>query len=252
MRAKQLYEQLEKDFIKPEFTDEWAKYMESISDFLTENFKKRSMGLVCNFAEEVNNVYTAVFPSNNVMKKVLEDGAKDAMLFVHHPSIWDIRKAPDIFYQMDRELLKKFKEMNVSIYNLHVPLDNHGEYSTAVSLARALKIETEKPFAPYYGCMSGVIGKVGTKNLQNLKKAFESAVGHKVVLYEYGKDEIKGGKVGIVAGGGNSVENLKELSEEGINVFISGVTVKNDSSREAHDFAESNRINILGGTHYST
>jgi len=110
MKATQLYKQLEKDFITPKMSDEWAQYMDSVADFLSENFKKRSMGLVCDFATEINKVYTAVFPSREVMQRILDDGTLDAMLFVHHPSTWDIRKAPEVFQQMDRELLQQFKK----------------------------------------------------------------------------------------------------------------------------------------------
>ena len=37
-----------------------------------------------------------------------------------------------------------------------------------------------------------------------------------------------------------------------MNVFVSGITVKNDYSKAAHEFAQAHKINILGGTHYST
>jgi putative NIF3 family GTP cyclohydrolase 1 type 2 len=72
------------------------------------------------------------------MQKILDDKAEDAMLFVHHPSIWDITKAPEVFQQMDKNLLQQFKNKKISIYNLHVPLDNFSEYSTSVSFANAL------------------------------------------------------------------------------------------------------------------
>jgi len=125
MKANKLYNKLEKDFIIPGMSDEWQEYMGSVEDFLSENFKERSMGLVCDFAKNINKVYTAVFPSKNVMQKILDSGVSDAMLFVHHPAVWDITKAPEIFQQMDRNLLQKFKDRRISIYNLHVPLDNY-------------------------------------------------------------------------------------------------------------------------------
>jgi hypothetical protein len=43
MNANKLYQNLEKDFITPQMSDDWAQYMNSISNFLSENFKKRSM-----------------------------------------------------------------------------------------------------------------------------------------------------------------------------------------------------------------
>ncbi len=252
MKATQLYQQLEKDFIIPEMSDDWVQYMDSVTDFLSDNFKERSMGLVCDFATEIRRTYTAVFPSNEVMQRILNDGVEDAMLLVHHPSIWDIRKAPDVFQQMDRDLLQQFKERRISIYSLHVPLDNFGEYSTTVSLARALGIEPEKPFAPYFGAMSGVFGKTDIATVQELKERFEAAVGHQVSLYPYGEDEINDGTVALVAGGGNDVDSLGEIAEAGVNILVTGIAVKNDHSKEAHDFAERHKISILGGTHYST
>lgn len=252
MKATTLYQHLEKDFIFPELSDDWAPHMDSVADFLSENFKKRSMGLVCDFANEINKVYTAVFPTKEVMKKILDEGTSDAMLFVHHPSIWDIRKAPEVFQQMNKELLGKFKDRRISIYNLHVPLDNFGEYSTSVTLAKALGIEPEKSFAPYFGSMCGVLGKTDVETVQDLKEKFQKVVGHEVKAYNYGSNEIKNKTVAIVAGGGNDVETIKEIAKAGVNTFVTGITTKNDHSKKAHDFAEKYKINVLGGTHYST
>lgn len=252
MKAAELYKQLEKDFITPKLTDEWAEHMDSVADFLSGNFKKRSMGLVCGFAEEINKVYTAVFPSKEVMRQILDDGAQDAMLFVHHPSIWDIRKAPEVFQQMDKKLLQQFKERKISIYNLHVPLDNYGKYSTSAALAKALGIKHEKPFAPYFGGLCGVFGKADSATVQDLRKKFREAAGHQVSLYPYGDKKIKGKTVAVVAGGGNDVKILEEIAKSGVNTFVTGITAKNDHSRKAHEFAEKHKINILGGTHYTT
>lgn len=252
MKATQLYKQLEKDFITPELSDEWAQYMNSVDDFLSDNFTKRSMGLVCDFATEINKVYTAVFPSTDVMQRILDNGTQDAMLFVHHPSIWDIRKAPKVFQQMDRELLQQFKDRRISIYNLHVPLDNFGKYSTSVTLAKTLDIKPEKAFAPYFGSLCGVFGKTNLATVQNLREKFQNAVEHEVSLYNYGDNEIKDRTVAVIAGGGNDVDMLAEIAKAGVNTFVTGITVRNDYSKNAHDFAEKHRINILGGTHYST
>jgi putative NIF3 family GTP cyclohydrolase 1 type 2 len=252
MNAIKLYKQLEKDFINPKLSDDWAEHMSSVGNFLSPNFKKRSMGLVCDFATDINTVYTAVFPSKNIMQKILDDGTQDAMLFVHHPSIWDIRKAPEVFQQMDRKLLQQFKNRRISIYNLHVPLDNYGKYSTSVSLAKALDIEPKKSFAPYFGSLCGVFGKIDLATVQNLRKRFQKAVGHKVSLYNYGDKIIQNHNVAIVAGGGNDVETLEEIAKTGINTFITGITAENAHSKKAHELARKYKINILGGTHYST
>ena len=252
MNAKKLYAVLEKDFILPGLTDDWARYMQEVEDFLSDNFKQRSMGLVCDNTEKIERVYTAVFPTREVMQFILDQKVGDALLFVHHPSIWDITKAPKVFQQMPRDLLKQFRKKRISIYNLHVPLDNFGEYSTSKTLADALGIKVEKPFAPYFGALAGVVGKTDCKTVDELKSRFEKAVGHEVSLYAYGSSKIKNQLVAVVAGGGNSVDILKELIQNKVNTFVTGISALNEHSKPAHDYAKQNKINLLGGAHYST
>ena len=251
MEADKLYQQLEKDFIAPGLSDDWGEWLVPIAGFVCDNFKRRSMGLVCDFTEEINKVYAAVFPSNAVMEKILSDGAQNAMLFVHHPAVWNIA-APQVFLPPEAGLLRQFKNNGISVYNLHVPLDNFGEYSTSVSLARVLGIKIEKAFAPYFGALCGVFGQTELTLIGDLKDKFEKAVGHKCGLYRYGLDGIAKKKVAVVAGGGNEAGLLKEIADEGVNVLLTGIIAKNEFSKPAHEFAKRHKINLLGGTHYST
>lgn len=241
---------MEKDFISSELSDEWAKYMTPVYDFLTENFKARSMGLVCDFAEEITKVYSAVFPTDKILQHIIDSGNTDAMLFLHHPSIWDIRTT-HLFTQMNPALVKKLQERRISIYNLHVPLDNYSDYSTSKTLADALGIDVVKPFVPYRGGLAGVIGKTECKTVEELNTVFSKTVGHSTKLYLYG-DSIIDGNIGIVAGGGNSIDTVTELLDNNVKVLITGITVNNDFSSEVHRFEKENRVNVLGGTHYST
>jgi putative NIF3 family GTP cyclohydrolase 1 type 2 len=250
MKANQLYQRLEKDFIKPGLSDDWAKHMTKIQEFISNNFKARSMGLVCDNTNEIERVYTAVFPSDKVMREVLECGRK-ALLLVHHPAAWKI-SASGVFHQMKPTLLKQFQDREISIYNLHVPLDNYGEYGTAVTLADALGLKIIKPIVPYFGSLAGVLARTECKTTEELRELFRKVLGHRVSLYDYGSREIENGLVAVVAGGGNDLDVLNSLLKEGVHTLLTGVTLQNDYSKPAHAFARANRINILGGTHYST
>jgi putative NIF3 family GTP cyclohydrolase 1 type 2 len=251
MIAKELYTQLEKDFIKPEHSDEWYKYMTELEPFICDNFKNRDMGLVCDFTETINRVYTAVFPSENVLRRIINN-AENAMLFVHHASVWDMKKSPVGFYLMDASLLEKIKKKHISIYCFHTPLDDFSEYSTSKTLADALDIDVIRPFVNYYGGLCGVIGKTKCNTINELKSRFSEAVGHETKLYQYGDNEISENLVAVCAGGGNQEFVINELIENNIKALITGITVKNDFSAPVHELAESNRINLFGGTHYST
>lgn len=252
MKAARLYAQLEKDFITPALSDEWFKYMLPIADFLSENFKQRSMGLVCDNTKEIKRVYTAVFPSDNVMQAVLDKREQDIMLFLHHPSDWDLTKAPPIFHLMNRELLEKFREHRIAIYNLHVPLDNYSEYSTSVTLAKALGLTDLKPFYEYYGSLAVVYGKTELKTVQEMREKFVEVLGHHASLYLYGTHDIKNRVVTVAAGGGNIVDLHEVMVKDGVNLLVTGVTVNAPFTEKAHDSAREKKINLLGGTHYST
>jgi len=257
MRATDLYNQLEKDFVIPSITENWyddkSVYSESFDEFVCENFKNRSMGLLCDFTNEINKVYTAVFPSDKVLTKILYDNETDAMLFLHHPLAWDLSKDPNVaFYQINTDLLRKLKKRRVSLFNFHLPLDNYGDYATSKSLANALGINIERPFAEYCGAMTGVIGTTDCKDVHELTDKYAKVVGHKTKLYQYGENDIANNRIGVVAGGGNDEGVVNELIANGINVLISGLSLNNSYSSAAHQLEDANKINLIGGTHYSS
>ena len=252
MKAVELYAYLEKDFIFPHLYDEFARYIPDLHPYMTDGFKERSMGLVCDFTDEVNSVYTAVFPSDRVMSYMLANEPCNAMLFLHHPAIWDYRGSPQRWFQMDNKWVEQCKDRGISIYAIHVPLDNFGLYSTSRSLTAAMDIEIIEPFAEYRGGLAGVIGKSNCKTVAELKDVFTRTIGHKTKLYQYGDAEIIDGKVAIVAGGGNDMEVLPAVVEKGVHTLITGITVDNERYTEVHQYEKENRINVLGGTHYST
>lgn len=54
MKSIELYNQLEKDFISKGLRDDWARYMRELEEYISTNFKERSMGVVCDFSDEIN------------------------------------------------------------------------------------------------------------------------------------------------------------------------------------------------------
>jgi putative NIF3 family GTP cyclohydrolase 1 type 2 len=185
-----------------------------------------------------------------VIKKILAKKETDILLFVHHPMVWDITKK-QIFASISEKDLKIFKERRISVYCLHVPLDNFGRYSTTNTLAKELGVKVETQFAPYFGARCGVIGTVDTEKVSEIKTRFEKAVGHKVKLYKYGAEKIKDKRIALVAGGGDNLDILETIPK-GINIYVTGITAKRDYSKKSHEYLKEKKINLLGGTHYST
>ncbi len=249
MNANKLYKKLDIDFELDLCRDDWS--VMDFNEYISDNFKKRYMGILLDNSQEINSVYTAVFPSNNVLNKILELGKEDILLVTHHPMIWDIRNTP-VFLDINLKLLPKLKEQKISIYTIHVPLDKNGEYSTTINLAKALEITPEGEFYEYYGVKVGIYGKTDLKTPEELADKLSSRVGHKTKLWKYGSDEIQDQKVALISGGGNEIDIIQEILDLGINTYITGITAINEYSQKTHEFEKEKGINVIGGTHYST
>ncbi len=254
MKAIDLYQKLDSDFELEKCRDDWSE-IDFNQEFVTENFRKCYLGILVDNTKEIEKVYTAVFPSNKVMEEILSKKEKNILLFTHHPIDWKMEPGKIPFVNLSDDLLKKFRENKISIYTLHTPLDRNGEYSTSVNFAKNIGIKQIGEFAEYFGFDCGVIGKTEFNKVSELAQEFEKAVGHRVKVWNYGTEEIKDNQVVVVAGGGNDPETISEITELGINTFLTGITLPNKNhqpSLEAHRIAKENKINLIGGTHYST
>lgn len=249
MDAKKLYKKLDEDFELDQCKDDWSRM--DFNEYISDNFKQRYMGILLDNSQEINSVYTAVFPSDHILNKILKLRKEGVLLITHHPMVWDIT-SPQIFLDINPKLLPKLKQQSISIYTIHVPLDKNGKYSTTTSLAKALEVVPEGEFYEYFGVKVGIYGKTDLKTPEDLAHKFSTIVGHETKLWKYGSDEIKNHNVALIAGGGNEIDIIQEVVELGINTYVTGITALNDYSQKVHEFEKEKGINVIGGTHYST
>lgn len=249
MDAKTLYRKLDKDFELDQCKDDWTGM--DYNEYISANFKQRYMGILLDNSQEINSVYIAVFPSDHILKEILDLRKEGVLLITHHPMVWDIT-TPQVFLDINPKLLPKLKQQRVSIYTIHVPLDKNGEYSTTVSLAKALDIAPEGEFYEYHGVKVGIYGKTDLKTPEELADKFSTIIGHETKLWKYGTDEIRDQNVALIAGGGNEIDIIQEIVDLGINTYVTGITALNDYSQNVHEFEKEKGINVIGGTHYST
>jgi putative NIF3 family GTP cyclohydrolase 1 type 2 len=254
MKAERLYESLDKQFELDKLQEgEWSSF--DLGEYATESFRKTWMGLVLDNSEEIQKVYTAVFPSAKVLDYLISLDVTDALLFTHHPMVWtpEIEGVP--FENMPTKYLEELKKRRISYYAIHVPLDRNGPYSTTASLARALEIETEREFFDYFGSLVGIIGKTECKTIFELSEKLKDLVGHTLKTWSYGDPKISNQRVALVAGGGNDPDIAQEIADADINTYITGITKKNPSWEPGlifHEICQENRINVIAATHYST
>jgi putative NIF3 family GTP cyclohydrolase 1 type 2 len=253
MNAKELYSKLDRDFGIEGLKDDWS-FMR-FNDYIAASFRKRYIGLVLDNTIEVNKFYTATMPDLEILDKLIRINQSDVLLFSHHAMGYDPNIEDFPFYDIPEDYLAKLKQQRISFYVLHVPLDKNGEYSTSVSLARHLDLDIIGEFCEYMGIKCGVVCKTDKKTATELAEYVGSKVGHEIKLIRNGDDPILNNRVAIAAGGGSVGFAAKEISELGINMYITGTTKqvpKVELISEFHRIIEERKINVIGATHYST
>lgn len=243
MKLKELVSRLEKDFIKPHYSDVWKNFTGDVKINLTNNFLDRKMGLMFEFSSDVSKVYTSTFPSKEALSKI--DG-EDVFWFSHHAANWDINKE-NVFEYLDKDSLDLMKKRRISLYVLHVPLDEDHEYGTSVCLGKELGLTQISAFFDYHGALAATLNE--SCNVYEFASKCEELVGHDIGFYNYGDVE---GKVTVVGGGGFDKEVLDEMLKLGSNTLVTGITVLSERNNSLHEFCMDNKINVLGLTHYSS
>lgn len=251
MKAFELCERIDLDFDLAHCRDDWSSHM-TLTDHYADNFRRRSMGVMLDNTREIRQVFTAVFPSARVLDRLLQAEVRDCLLVLHHAMHWDIRNTPSAFIPIDERRLDALRNHGISLYVMHTPLDRTSPYSTTNTLAAALEIQKTADFFEYFGWPCGAIGTTTCRTTGHLARTAAAVVSHRARIWPYGLDLIEGGKVALIAGGGNDAEALAEIAAAGINTFVTGITALNKHSQAAHDLARKHEINLIGLTHYSS
>jgi putative NIF3 family GTP cyclohydrolase 1 type 2 len=254
LRAEEIVSRLDKEFeIDKIQEEEWGLF--NLGEHVTESFRNTRKGLILDFTSEIERVFTSVFPSESVLDQMLKADVTDALLFTHHPMIWDTAHEGYPFRNIPTEYIEAMKERRISYYAIHAPLDRNGPYSTGMSLARGVDVEPIGEFAEFNGSLVGVIGTTECESIHELAGTVKDAVGHEVKLWEYGTTEIPNQQVAVVGGGGNYPQIAEELGVTDIRTYITGVTMKvpnYEPSLMFHDICKRHGINVIAATHYST
>lgn len=253
MNATELYEKIGRDFEIQKYEDDWS-FVE-FNEFINPDFKERYIGVMLDNASEINKVYTSTFPDTVVLDNVLGRNESDILLLCHHAMGYNPTLDGFPFYNIPTDYLKKLKKRRISFYVMHIPLDNNGDYSTSVNLAKELQLQITSEFCEYLGCNVGVICETDFTHLEDLVSHVKKILGHEIKIRQYGNEIIDRKTVAVAAGGGCIDFVAEELAALGINTFLTGCTRPIPSfepNMEFHRIAKENKINLVGATHYST
>ncbi len=249
MNANLLYERLEKDFKVSSFIESWPEFISS--RYVFPGFLNIGNGIMFSNSLEITKVYTAVFPSREVINAIIGQKERDLLIVTHHPMEWDVRNNPP-WINLEENILFQLKERRISIYSMHLPIDVWGSYSTAITFAKKLGVNIEGEFFTHEGVKVAVYGKCPYATVEELGFRVSEVVGHKIRLFPYGEKNIANNKIGVIPGGRPKDHNMQELVDLNINTLVTGIGGKAPHTEKDHLFAEEKKINILGATHYST
>ena len=136
MQASDLYRQLDRDFEIDTINDDWSFLPRN--EYISPSFSApHYAGLVLDNAQQINKVYTAVFPNTALLERILSGGETDALLFCHHAMGYDGNLEGFPFYEIPRNLLARMKEQRIAFYMLHAALDRNGAHLSGRASAGA-------------------------------------------------------------------------------------------------------------------
>ncbi|MHA1966037.1 MAG: Nif3-like dinuclear metal center hexameric protein, partial [Candidatus Thorarchaeota archaeon] len=109
MKAEKLYKELYDEFELENYErEEWG--FSDIDEHITQSFIEKGMGVVLDNTEEIQKVYTAVFPSEHVLDQLLSSGERNVLLFTHHPLIWDTTIGGFPFRKIPSDYLENLRD----------------------------------------------------------------------------------------------------------------------------------------------
>lgn len=251
---------LEKDpsFCK-HFKNTYSKVDFKWESFFTREYLNKYNGLMIRGYNEINNIFGAVFPTEEVIDTFVKKSQKGDLLFLHHPV--DIEngdprgKLGRGFLPISKRNLKLIKKNELSVYACHAPLDYNTEIGTGVAIANSLNANIEEHFFPYGNGFGGLICSIKSVSTEKLNKIVKDIF--KIPYIDFaGKEHDRIEKIAIVAGTGGIVSILSEVEEKGVQAFITGEVfsyIDNDYGKslrkEIKEYIPKTNMSLIGVSH---
>lgn len=223
----------------------------------TPRFHTWGAGLMLEGSSPVNRVLCMTFLSEPLLEQALARGA-GTLVFTHHPM--DLEGEGPGFVAISHQILGKLKEVGVSIYCAHAPLDAaNNPLSTGAALARIARVTPKGYFAPYPIKPAGIFGTPLESDFDGFCRELQGRLGVSTLHVIRNNDRREIGLLGIVPGGGGNAEDVAQAASLGCDTYLTGHV----ENRVALDFViETNRrfkekaaelgVNLIGASHYAS
>jgi len=252
MKLLEIVKELDNKFKKDTIKEDWT--------FVDPNLKE--VGLIYNFSDEIEKIYTTCFPSQYVLDQILDQ--ENILLISHHPFDWNPYKSEVSFLQWKKENLEKMKNNKISFYAAHLMWDNarcdgDGLFSTTTAFPKTIGMQIERTYLEEPDKMQNVeCGLIGTHEIKELDKLVEyikSITKHPINVIKNNNEQIK--KIAYIPGGGTRKEYIINANDSEINTYITGNTraINNyhkDNFPDLYNYLKQSKINLIGVGHYFT
>ncbi|MDM5315265.1 Nif3-like dinuclear metal center hexameric protein [Fictibacillus sp. b24] len=227
-------------------------------EFQTE-FKQLFNGLMLRGKEEVNRVFLAVFPSDEVLTRFITESSPGDLLFMHHPLVMECGdprgKWGSGFIPIPPRYIQQMKDKRLSVFTLHVPLDYSRVISTSDAIAEALNAKVIGEFFYEEKGACGVICEIEPISTESL-----IAVSKEIFSIPYA--DVQGTsishitKIAITAGCGDKVDAMKEAEKMGAQAYLTGEVhchIDNEYGKKKYnqmkEFISTTSMSLIGVSH---
>jgi putative NIF3 family GTP cyclohydrolase 1 type 2 len=223
------------------------------------DFTQRFNGLMIKGSPEVENIFLAVFPTDEVISSFIEDAFEGDLLFMHHPITMECGDPKGLwgrgFIPMNTRLIDKLIEKKLSVYTCHAPLDYNRKVSTSDAIAEALKANIVGEFCKYGNGNAGLICDIPATNTKQLIDKLIDLFEIPYVDFE-GKEHNEMSKIAIIAGCGDVVADMKFAESNGAQAYITGEIhchIDNEFGRKKYEIMQNyileTNMSLIGLSH---
>ncbi|MBA4494461.1 Nif3-like dinuclear metal center hexameric protein [Paenactinomyces guangxiensis] len=218
-------------------------------------FNKYFNGLMIKGYDQVDQVFLAVFPTDDVLKRFIDQSQEGDLLFMHHPLLMECGDPRGQwgrgFVPIDEKWLRMMKEKKLSVYTCHAPMDLHRNLGTSAAIAKELNAVRIDDF--FEGC--GIICEIQETDTLTLINRLLSVFEIPYADFE-GKEHHSIRKIAIVAGCGDKVRAMMEAEAKGAQAYITGEIhchIDNDYGRsrfkQIMDYVPHTTMSLIGVSH---
>ena len=218
--------------------DAFFRSLLDIEGFITADDSLNGLQ-VDNDGGDITKIAFAVDASLECFRRAAE--ARAGMVFVHHGLFWGNAKRLEGSL---RERIKFLLDHKLSLYAVHLPLDQHPSLGNNAALAELLGIENPEPFGLYHGRKIGYKGRLAhALSIDEAGRRIGFMGRPPIGLFPFGKEL---NYTAAVVSGGAAMDAFQAI-DEGVDLFVSG-----ESSHSVYHYALEGKLNFIAGGHYST